>query len=419
MFAVPLVLSGLSLLGINELYNYLNYKKIVDISQPKKKQDVECIDSKSSWYINYISSMSQDNLKEWVINNIRPKDKTNMITLEHVDKHRISKFLSFNIYNKSFKLLDNSEKHKIDIIVMEIENKLGVTFIDRCDHEYEYYKFGHNQIVCTYKPTIFYSALYLIKKYTYGILIKAGFECHKVNSVKYFYKKVNENNNYTMFIHGLGFGSTPYLNFILSLSKKTNIIVPILPNISNMEFDDKHMFPDYSAIVSTFTEIINNVGITEDNSLNIIGHSFGTIITAILLSDNNFYKYVNKKVLVDPVCFINKYYKVFKYLDDPYDGGKTINKMFNACVYDDIYVRYATQRFLCGLKFWITDMSILQNSLVILSGQDKIVPSHDILQTLQENEIPSIISEDAIHGQIFTSEYIDIQSVMIDFVSHT
>ena len=414
MFVTSIILSGISLLGLNEIYNYFNYRRVVNASQAKQ-QLVTYQDGKSTWIANYISSMDSHDIRDWIVNNIRAKDN---ITIENVSKIQIRKLLSYNIYNKAFKKLSSHEQFVVDNIIVALENKLHIRFSNEIMNRYDYYKFGNNEIISVYKPTIFYSALYFIKKYSYNVLTSKNFVQDKVNSVTYFYKKSSNSDKYIMFIHGLGFGSTPYLNFIMELvDTDCNIIIPILPNISNMEFDD-NLFPNHSDIIETFTEIITKVGITEDQSLNVIAHSFGTIITAILLNDNTFRRYIKKKVLVDPVCFINKYYKIFQYIDNPYDGGKIINKIFNACVYDDIYVRYATQRFLCGHQFWISDMTILENSIVVLSGKDKIVPSHDILNTLQKEGILSIISEEAAHGDIFFDEYKDIQRVIVDFIKN-
>lgn len=416
MFSVPLVLSGLSLLGY-EVYNYFGYKKTVEFSKNKKKSEILDINNKSTWMINYILNLSKEDLSDWVINNIKSK---HTMRLEDISFNRITKCLSFNIYYQSYKKLDYELKERINKVVIEIENKLDIIFKHIPDDNLTYYKFGHNEIISTYKPALFYSILGIIKKYTYNRLVDSGFIMHKVGNIVYFYKKVNEDTTANMFIHGLGFGSTPYLDFILEMSINQNLIIPILPNISNMEFvvselTGNNMFPEYETIISNFREIISVHNISK---LNISAHSFGTIIASILIQDEEINKIVGKKILVDPVCFIEKCYKIFRYIDNPDDRGSTINKIFNEVVYNDIYVKYATQRFLCGPKYWIYDYSILNDCLIVLSGKDRIVPSYEIAVSAREKNIPCLISEDAEHGDIFLSKYSHVQNFIIDFIKN-
>lgn len=413
MLATSITL-GLGYLGY-EVINYINYIKTVNYSNNKKKDTIENTTEKSTWIYNYLLNLEKEELRNWIIKNIR----TN-ITIENISRIRVLKCLSFNIYFETYKNLNDSNKLALDQILVKIEKILEHTFTIEPDN-FEYYKFGHNKIITTYKPLIFYSALHLIKKYTYNCLTSFGFKKYETKDSKivYFYYKNGTNRETTIFIHGLGFGTTPYLNFILDLAKDVDLIIPILPNISNMEFSsifdeitDEKLFPSYNMLKNDFRELLLEHNIT---TANLIGHSFGTIIMAIILQDKDIRKIISNKIFIDPVCFIDECYKIFRYIDNPDHRDSIINKVFNTIVYDDIYVRYATQRFLNGPNYWIFDYQLLDKTIVILSYKDRIVPSVKIYERLSSEHIPCIIIEDAEHGDIFTAPFYCCQSLIIDF----
>lgn len=407
---------GLGYLGY-ELLNYINYKKIVNHSNNKLLHSVSEKDEKSIWMQNYLLNLDTQSLENWITKNIRSNED---ITIQNISKTRVLKCLSFNIYFEKYKNIDNDKKANLDFILNEIEDKIAHKFLDIVDN-YDYYKFGHNNIVTMYKPVLYYSVLSMVKQYTYNTLYKNGFKKYtmKSSNITYFYYLKDPSFNTTIFIHGLGFGTTPYLNFILELSKTTNLILPILPNISNMEingiFDkitDDTLFPGYLTIKNDFRELLI---FHEINQINLIGHSFGTIMMAIILQDDDFRSKVYNKIFIDPVCFIDESYKIFRYIDNPDDRNSIINKVFNKIVYDDVYVRYATQRFLHGPNFWVFDYKLLEKTIVVLSQNDKIVPTTSIQNTLCDKGIPCILIENAAHGDIFTSEYLSVQELIIDF----
>jgi hypothetical protein len=421
MFAIPLI-TGLTYLSY-EFYNYYNYKKTIDYSQKKVEDyDIEDLDKKSEWMIKYLLDLEKPDLLDWVVSNIRSKTKS-QVEMINLNKTMVIKCLCFNIYYKAFKNLTEHQQITITNLYSHIETKLEHQFkIDNCG-TLEYYKFGRNELEVVYKPAVFYSLMNIIKNYTYYQLKSNGFIQSKKGNITYFYKcSKPDNPETTMFIHGLGFGSTPYLNFILNLSKETNLIVPILPNISNMEYigflDDINadsLFPSCESLRTDFRAICTECKVEK---LNIVAHSFGTIITFIIMKDAEIFKIINKKVLIDPVCFIEKCHKIFKYMDQPDDKGIYLNKVFNAIVYNDVYVRYATQRFLLGPKYWLYgDYSVLENSVIILSSLDKIVPSYSIYESLGKFGIASILVEDAEHGDIFRAMYFGVQEYIVSFVS--
>jgi hypothetical protein len=165
------------------------------------------------------------------------------------------------------------------------------------------------------------------------------------------------------------------------------------------KFSEEAFFPSYETIRSDFKKMLEYHNI---NKVNIISHSFGTIILGILIRDNILSKKIDKKVLVDPVCFIDRSFKIFKYINEPCNTQNSIiNPIFNVLVYNDLYVRYISQRFLYGPEFWIFDYEKLSKSLVVLSTEDSMVPSMSIYNRCKQHQIPCFIINNAYHGDIF------------------
>lgn len=423
MFAIPII-TGLGYIGY-ELLGYFNYTKVLEYTKKKiyhDISDIDNIDKKTECTIEYILNLSKEDLTSWILNNIRSVDN---IEINDISKKRLLKCLCFNIFFINYKNSNDEQKNVLNNILSQIENKINHIFKEDEDLKIKYYKFGKNEITSTlYKPMIIYSSLNFVKMYTYYQLQSNNFKKYvmKKTNITYFY--YNNNHEKTIvFIHGLGFGSTPYLKFIMKLAKNNNVIIPILPNISNMELiglfseiKDSNLFPNYNEIIDDFYDMIIDHKL---DKINLIGHSFGTIISSILMNSNKINTFIHKKILVDPVCFMESCQKIFKFIDNPYHGDSYLNKIFNALVYDDIYVKYATQRFLFGPKYWIYDhINILQNSLIVLSMEDKIVPSKEIYYHLSKKGIPCLQLINMDHGYIFIHNEEYIYDILINFINN-
>lgn len=439
---------GASIIGL-EIMNYLYYRKVLTVASDKKNFELsEHAHKDHQWMENYmLEKLSKDELKEWMKNTINYNNNTQDLTLvnknnqiiksyynnvpfEKIPKNKIVKWLGYQMYFQSYKKLDDPQKQNAWRILELIEDKLGFKFDDYVAKDMYFLKFGSNKLETVYRPLIVYSSMNLIKNCSYVYLSYNGFTKHTTRNSKmvYFYykKHPNKERNTTIFIHGLGFGFAPYLNFILKLVEEVDLIVPVLPNISNMEYHgifesitaDK-LFPNYNILRDDFKGILIKHNVSK---VNIIGHSFGTIITSVLLKDKWIKQKLAKKILIDPVCFVDESYKIFKYINqpDPRDGS-ILTKSINILIYNDLYVRYATQRFLFGPEYWIFDYNELKgdDTLVILSNEDQIVPSNKLYKTLLEHNIMCILVNDAEHADIFSSNvYNDVTNKIIKNIAY-
>lgn len=402
---------------LKEMVQYQFYKKILSFVQNKKYANIEV---ESEWYENYIlNELTTDELKMWIRNVFSYNKQSDSyyvpIELEDIPRNKMLKWVSYNLYYKSLWQLSQDQLNHSSDVLQKVEEKLQVKFFDISDPTIYFLKFGNNKLECEYRPTLVCTALDMMRSVCYFSLYLLDFDKYKVKDTNlvYFHYFKPEHKKTILFVHGFGFGIEPYLYYILKLKHKVNLIVLILPNISNMEYKKSmkeikydNLFPEYSTWRNVMKQILIKHNIEK---ISVIAHSFGTIITAILLKDEWLYNRIEKKVLIEPVCFIDKSYKIYRYINEPKEGNyNIISKVFNSVVYKDIYLRYATQRFLYGPEFWILNYDTLsKNTLVIVSEKDQVVPSDEVYERMKKHNIDCMYIKGAYHADLFMSDEFD------------
>ena len=440
-----------------EISGYAYHRRAYNFAQEKRYFDSP-IDT--DWIENFIlNEMDVEELKAWISNSIsysEPKDdhqnnsdnqnntdhqsedqdkdqgeesiddkedneekKTkyyNNVPIEKIPRSKMLKWTCYYLYFKSMWQIDKEQIERGEQVLKKIEERIGITFkdddeLDTDSKEIFFLKFGNNRFECSYRPVIAYAGLSVMKHISYAKMRWNGFTMHTMekSGMKYFYfqNPEFETNEATMFVHGLGIGITPYMSYLTELKTLGNVIVPILPNVSNMEhkgmfssIDEDTFFPSYETIRYDFNKMLETHGIEQ---VDVIGHSFGTIVMGILLKSEELSQKMRKKVFVDPVCFIDRSFKIFRYINEPKGEKKGIvDNVFNLIVYNDLHVRYVSQRFLYGPEFWILDYSKLNNdTLLVLSNEDSMVPSQSIYDRCKKYGVSCIRVSNAHHADIF------------------
>jgi hypothetical protein len=253
-----------------------------------------------------------------------------------------------------------------------------------------------NNLNTYYKPLFIILLIKLIKKYT-DILFqnKKYIKTHDMNGLTYYTKISdisNTSNTYNkktlIFVHGIGFGLTTYINFIdildrLEIRKKhDNIILIELPNISYGKYIED--FPKTSEIITSikkhFVDFYWN-----NNSYDMIGHSYGTIIVSKLVSDVDISNKTNKIVLLDPICFpysIDNIHNVFADLKINFDKNGSIKKniyrlLKHYLIFNDIETQILAKRIVT-IDDFIFPKSLLNNSTSVF------IPENDIFINIEK-----------------------------------
>jgi hypothetical protein len=411
----------LGFLLMKEMTHYSFYNRLLEFVRQKKYFKIEYDKPnpiQNQWFEKCImEKLTDDELKILLRNSFSYNTNNHSeyyvpIELSDIPRKKMIKWLSYNIYFQSLWQFKNNEIGYAEKLLDKIEARLDIQFPDIDDNDIYFLKFGNNKIECKYRPTIVRYSLTILKDMCYFALRLTGFQKFYLQNfnITYFYYENSKEKKTIFFFHGLGFGIEPYLYYLLSLREKANLVIIILPNISNMEYlgDIKNITYD-----SIFPEneswriIVKSIVIKHSISrMNFIGHSFGTIIMGILMKDEWILNRLDRKVFIEPVCFYEKSYKTYRYINEPKEGNYgMISKIFNVLIYSDVFLRYATQRFLYGPEFWILDYDELsQNSFVILSEKDQVVPTDELYEIMKSHEIKCVCLKDAYHADMFMSD---------------
>ncbi len=399
-----------------ELLNYISYLRTYNFAKKKRYFDTPVDIQKIEDLI--LDDMDKTELETLIQNSISYNctndDKYySHLPLIEIPRNKMIKWTSYYIYFKSMWQLSDEQIEHSKNVLNKIEEKLGIIFPDKQDPNVYFLKFGNNRLECKYRPSIVYGILNMIKHYSYMNMRWNGLQLYTMerSKMKYFYFKNENSDKNVIFLHGLGLGITPYLSYIRELKETCNLIVPIFPNISNMEnvgtfckMKEENFFPSYNTIREDFKDLLDY---HKMRSADVISHSFGTIVLGIMMRDEHLARRLNKKVFMDPVCFIDGSYKIFRYINEQGNSDDSIvNGVFNLLVYNDIYVRYVSQRYLYGPEFWVLDYNQLNNnkSLIVLSTDDNLVPSSSIYERCKKHDITCLMVNNANHADIFLLE---------------
>jgi hypothetical protein len=420
---------------ICEIFNYYYYLDSLKLIKEKEITIPEH-DFDYKTMIEYFQIITKKELIEWLENslsyNYQP-DKNlyyNFLKIDEIKRTNFLKWVSYHIYFKSFSELTEQEKTKAVEVVKYLEEKHELTFEKGYNKNVFFPKFRKSDIKAKYKPFILYIMAVIYSYMIFRYLKYKGYKwITKKSGIIYIVRDI-EAEKTIYFVHGLGIGISPYLKLLDILDNKYNMIIPLLPNISNMDFkifnrimkkpDIHDFFPCKKEWIDDFKELTENY---ED--VNFVGHSFGTIIYG-LLHNSDMRDRIKKRILIDPVCFIRGGYKIYQYLNQPYDPNyinkNFIDKVIKYFIYDDLYVRYVTSKVLYGPVFFVELDEIENHSLIILSELDAIVPirkiEKDILRVRENNQILKTrikyrILENTKHGEfIFMPEF----SLITDFI---
>jgi len=415
-----------------ELIGYIYHLRVIKFAKRKRYFNVP-VDTE--WIENFmLNEMTPQELSSWISNSISYNCSNNdkyyhEVPLNMVPRNKMIKWTCYYLYFKSMHQLTESQIDHGKQVLQKIEEKIGITFPNRNDPNVYFLKFGNNRLECKYRPLVIYLILSILKHMTYANLRLNGFEYFSTDksgmTYAYYAHPDPLNTKKILFIHGLGLGITPYLTYIKELKEVGSVIAPILPNLSNMDhhgfldgLNEESFFPSYDAIRHDFRMMLEYHGI---DKIDVISHSFGTIILGILLKDEYIASKIGKKVFVDPACFIDRSFKIFRYINEPgtSDDG-LVNTVFNLLVYNDIYVRYIAQRFLYGPEFWILNYEKLNNddSLVVLSDKDSMVPSRSIHERCHRHGVQCLTINDANHADIFLlNEFKEVWNIIKSFLT--
>ena len=306
----------------------------------------------------------------------------------------------------------------------------------------DFVRVGRASIDAFYKPIPVRLIMLIMRRYAEREMVQMGFTRTVGESCIVYWKRPQMTKRDDsrairplFFLHGLGFGIVPYVHFIRSLlDDRREIVVPEWPNISlgweDNRCDVSPTPKQYADSLFTCIKTLRNSDGSRATSVDTIGHSWGTAVT-------HFYKahrptLLARQVFIDPIGFATSFHKWATFAHEyclrswselfaiQHEIGlfETFGMWF---VKGDINVQCLARRaiYISDILSTSVNNTCDENCLVVLSGKDPVIPSHDIMNDFKRNgTCTTIIDEKWRHGEfLFGKDSGNIWQKITDWVS--
>jgi len=404
------------------VYLYMYLKIINPRSVYYKENDIKKI-------IGRVDKLSSEEI-EHIIKGCVIYDK---VTHEKIDpykfdikamtKKEVIYLIGYSLFGIEYDNIYQSNKFiEIYKLLIKIENMIQYKFSNANTNRYLYRLWGQSFIEFNFKPLIIMVPIrIIINLFHYYMIWRLKFKytnCSK-SKIGYLYKDQDPCKKNLVFIHGFGFGYTPYIRRLQTLNAKYNLIIIILPNISNYTYyDEIHSgyFPPLDIIKNSFYDFMEKYTINNNNKLNkinILSHSFGTYIAQIIKKDarNNI---IDKIIMIDPIIFWIGCFKMSLYIEKQTEYKDSIVEYVYEIaryylIYQCMYLKFICHRVMFGPDFWIYNSKELEgkNILLVLEYDDHVIPCEILYNKIKRKNISYYYLANADHGQVLLSPKFD------------
>lgn len=282
--------------------------------------------------------------------------------------------------------------------------------------------FGKMNVDCIYRPLVIDATIYLIQKIITSIYNHQGYTTHSISNGEYmqkYYYFHNPNATKTiLFIHGIGIGTSMYMNFIQKLNTKKYSILLIEINGIGTPFNEP-IVSNFTNFTYTILRILKKHKLDKSQII-LIGHSLGTDYISCINNINNTHQLFNVShiVLLDPVCFLHgilrTHYIMFASFDDfkkifPFKSiiQKIKCYLFYYLVIKNISTQFITKRVLSSA----TDIIFRDTNkkcLVYLGMNDTLIHTKNIEPFINEKTFPNIekFTMNERHGSFLYKQHV-------------
>ena len=327
----------------------------------------------------------------------------------NIYSNNIMDFLSQGFFRKKLVQITFNEYLRIYDIFMKINKKLleknihiNIGYNDKITNIYNM----DNKLITIYHPLSLKLLTKILKLMGHMSMIRNDFVYQSKKNINiYVYGKFRTTKKTIILLPGIGFGACVYKKFY-NIIKKSSII----SNYNIVTIEVKQISYSSSKITplqDIFLEIIKelNALVIENEisgqDITIISHSYGTLIHSVLLSTDYLEK--SKHVFCEPVCFIPSCTKITYFaFRETISISPLIINLFRYLFFRHINIQILFKdvhpaNYLCDE---VTLKKI--DGLVILSGKDQFVESHEINDYIKKY-IPNfdiIYKDKFLHGQV-------------------
>lgn len=311
-----------------EFINYIKYKKLLQIIkvphyQPTRNSTelLQSITHQKKMYQHF--SINSNKLIEQ-----KSKEHGYLFATDHVYN-----MFKFDISQKN----DVSVKTNIEYMIKnDFYGDIDISTTDKNENSMLY---GKMNIDCIYRPLFIDIGIQCFQKMVTFVYNYKGYKTHYVSNGEYMQKYYCFYNPYAtktiIFIHGIGFGSSMYINFILRMNKEKYSI--IIVELYGLGTPFTHTtIGNFTNFTYTILRILKKHALHK-NEIILLGHSLGTNFISAVNNINNTHKLFNVSyiILLEPVCFLHHMTRATFSMYCSFNEFKTLLP-YNSCI-DKIY----------------------------------------------------------------------------------
>ena len=331
------------------------------------------------------------------------------------------------IYDNMYSSSDN-HKYNDDIlrIIKTLEEKLQINFSMRDNLVNQHITIGKDNILAWYRPLFLTHGLRLIKTpsefYLKNVL---GFERTTLkDGIVMWIKKGSK--NCTVFIPSCIGGITLYPYFVKKLDQTNTIMIPEIPEMS-WNNGVNIVPPNMSDIAHEITTCIIDNGV---KSLNMIGHSFGTIVMNHivneqykLLKDNDIK--LNRLIYIEGLLFYAKVFSTLNTIEDPIHkvltGSSKADITTMSLFQRDLYVKFYIKRCFNLVHSVLSGTTDCENECEIhalMGSDDNKFIAQDYVTYIEKRRLPIKykVFDGCCHGAFVWNK--EIQEHVLDLLKH-
>eukprot|EP00434_Breviolum_minutum_P005643 symbB.v1.2.004972.t3/scaffold288.1/size478366/2 len=268
-------------------------------------------------------------------------------------------------------------RHELVQLVDEGARWAGVDFPTGYNQHVQAMRLTMDPIPSEHRPLVYYivTALAMPIVNTYN-LEKLGFQRHRSGTLWYWLRRGRGKSAGSqppiVFCHGVGVNLLPYVHFInevlRQVSRGRDIFLVSLPHISMRIKED---VPSSAEMVACLRDMLLS---WDHTSAHFVGHSFGSIVVAWMC--RNAKDTVAVATFLDPVCFL--LIKPDVCYNFMYRQPETATQLLmHYFVARELYIAHSLSR-----NFFCRSQELQAPCMVMLSGEDSIVPAHSVRRYL-------------------------------------
>lgn len=310
-----------------------------------------------------------------------------------IRKGNMIEFIAYGFYCKKMEALTEEEHEQIEEFLVNTAKCWNISFKEGYDPQVRFMGHTLEPVKAFHKPLVFHLIFEVLALVSHLILYAWGFQKIQPENSKSAIKWVRHGSKKkdgtletpVVFLHGVGFGVLPYLHFIHAIIRKSMtdriIILVEMPHVALRLCPEA---PDLSDLADDICKCVKEWSPTAC----FIGHSYGTFVVSKIL--HKYPSMVEKVVLLDPVSLMTCHPTLLKNFVYRSFGGfpssvQHLMEFVQFLCSRDLTLTQTFCRKFNGMEAQIWPQDLPDETLIVLSGKDHLIPSELVKQQFSQS----------------------------------